>query len=446
MQRWQCLNEKLGLAKPAAPSESAGQKSRLQFDRHRSVSVNSKLGTSAKLPRRRSKSNAGAARYDEILTAMRDELRRTRPQAARPKSAPISEVHCDQPSRKSSNVQLYTGAGAEDPLQRSPSQTTVPVRPLLSSRISSRSRSCQQPKVDSQLKPIPLKSELFSPLKTQQHSSRSPLSSSSMLASPVEAEFAFRTGGLSSVVDENSRRASGSSGASGAVDSGVGPGIRSGKQSMSDRSASVPSSEGDEVLAFSKRPFTKFGLPESEPEPSRITARPSLAERTRISMAFRSRDDVGNGLLPDEPPLPLLLAEYPSSRVEATTAETNSLDERTSLAGRTRQSISLAPLAPSCPKGHSRTRSSIYPVNQFDTPAVDARRSSIGVGSPPRNGRRDVTPRESLFSPDAEYDSVFKPRPKVAMSPVGSPALVAVGAVNALVDGDGVRGSPLVGR
>jgi len=47
---------------------------------------------------------------------------------------------------------------------------------------------------------------------------------------------------------------------------------------------------------------------------------------------------------------------------------------------------------------------------------MKASRSSLG-------GTRDTTPRDKLFEQDAEYASVFKSRPKIAMSPVLSPEL-----------------------
>jgi len=52
----------------------------------------------------------------------------------------------------------------------------------------------------------------------------------------------------------------------------------------------------------------------------------------------------------------------------------------------------------------------IYPINQFETP-----------GEPQAVPVRNSTPTEKLFSPDADYSSVFKSRPKVALSPVISP-------------------------
>lgn len=53
---------------------------------------------------------------------------------------------------------------------------------------------------------------------------------------------------------------------------------------------------------------------------------------------------------------------------------------------------------------------------------------------------RELTPPEELFSPGAGYDSVFKSRPKVGFSPVGSPELGDGGVED---DGMGDEESPL---
>jgi hypothetical protein len=58
-------------------------------------------------------------------------------------------------------------------------------------------------------------------------------------------------------------------------------------------------------------------------------------------------------------------------------------------------------------------RQSLFPVNQFETPGKQR--------LAPEDMRRDATPTEKLFSEDAEYSSVFKSRPKIALSPVWSP-------------------------
>jgi hypothetical protein len=90
----------------------------------------------------------------------------------------------------------------------------------------------------------------------------------------------------------------------------------------------------------------------------------------------------------------------------------------TTLAERTRKSMSLIPPLPTheTPRGPRRRgpRTS-FPVNQFETPRKSSR---------PSGGRSGAsTPQDKLFEEDAEYASVFKSRPRVALSPISSPAV-----------------------
>ncbi|KAJ5087690.1 hypothetical protein N7456_011306 [Penicillium angulare] len=87
------------------------------------------------------------------------------------------------------------------------------------------------------------------------------------------------------------------------------------------------------------------------------------------------------------------------------------------LAECTRKSMSLIPPlpsheAPTHPRQRRGPRVS-FPVNQFQTP-----RKSSGNG---RSGAS--TPQDKLFEEDAEYNSVFKSRPRIACSPISSPAV-----------------------
>lgn len=93
-----------------------------------------------------------------------------------------------------------------------------------------------------------------------------------------------------------------------------------------------------------------------------------------------------------------------------------------SLLDRTRQSMSLLP-----PPPNSRSRQSLaaqremrqsqyFPVNQFSTPPKEKPESSRSGAS---------TPRDEIFSEEAEYASIFKSRPRVALSPLMSPAIHA---------------------
>ncbi len=131
----------------------------------------------------------------------------------------------------------------------------------------------------------------------------------------------------------------------------------------------------------------------------------SLAERTRQSMAFATPSGF-QGLTAREaspPSTPSIAAKNESRYTD--NGSTNTLLERT------RQSISMLPPKPKASRKsiHNRRESKIYPTNQFETPKKQL--SMV----------EEATPPEVLFSPGAEYDSVFKSRPKIAVSPTPSP-------------------------
>ncbi|RAO70005.1 uncharacterized protein BHQ10_006017 [Talaromyces amestolkiae] len=92
--------------------------------------------------------------------------------------------------------------------------------------------------------------------------------------------------------------------------------------------------------------------------------------------------------------------------------------EPRSLLERTRQSMSLLPPPPtSRPPRQSlaaRRESERFPINQFATPPKEQ-------SEPSRSGAS--TPRDDLFTEEAEYASIFKSRPRVAHSPLMSPAV-----------------------
>lgn len=93
------------------------------------------------------------------------------------------------------------------------------------------------------------------------------------------------------------------------------------------------------------------------------------------------------------------------------------------LVERTRKSMSLIPPLPaheSQPKRRGPRPS--FPVNQFETPRKSARPKIT----------RSSTPQDKLFEEDADYASVFKSRPRVAHSPISSPAV----HVSPSMDGD----------
>lgn len=166
-------------------------------------------------------------------------------------------------------------------------------------------------------------------------------------------------------------------------------------------------------------------------------------------MAFKSSDDIGSidpdtanhmSLARSESPIPIIPSEPQSA-----------LGRRGTLHDRTRQSISALPSSTAVPlkinkkPSHARSRTSMYPVNQFETPQK-ARRSTVTLDPETTQRDRSITPREKLFEQDAEYSSIFKARPKVALSPIMSPEF-ADSSVNDSISIDEVgMSSPLVGR
>jgi hypothetical protein len=194
--------------------------------------------------------------------------------------------------------------------------------------------------------------------------------------------------------------------------------------------------------------------------PASYTPRPSLAERTRLSMAFNS----SGSQTPEEPSSSAIHTDKfplsPSNNTTPTPAQpTHNLVERT------RQSISsFTPTTPIPRRKHTRSRTSIHQhPEQTNTP----RRSSHGNLTPsqevdgeeeegfqPRSHQRIITPRDQLFEASAEYDSVFKSRPRVAHTPPLSPSVLdydedadfsMVGALKEL-DNEGALGSSPLGR
>lgn len=87
------------------------------------------------------------------------------------------------------------------------------------------------------------------------------------------------------------------------------------------------------------------------------------------------------------------------------------------LAERTRKSMSLIPPLPSHenPRPQRRGPRPSFPINQFETPRKTSQPGSIRSGA--------STPQDQLFEEDADYASVFKSRPRVALSPVSSPTV-----------------------
>jgi hypothetical protein len=135
----------------------------------------------------------------------------------------------------------------------------------------------------------------------------------------------------------------------------------------------------------------------------------SLMERTRMTMARTTSFDP----MPESPlPLPSpQLPEPPTAQPE--THRRATLLERTRLSMVAMQSKPRVSLGP---KERRKSRHSLFPVNQFDTPR---NRKSFELVEEENSAEK--TPKEVLFSDKVDYDRVFKSRPKIATSPVFSP-------------------------
>ncbi|KAJ4360185.1 uncharacterized protein N0V89_000745 [Didymosphaeria variabile] len=125
----------------------------------------------------------------------------------------------------------------------------------------------------------------------------------------------------------------------------------------------------------------------------------SLMERTRMSMVRTTSFEP----ISESPSLPL---------PEPATVQ----DKHAALMERTRLSMaamSSKPRASLASKERKPKRpSQVFPINQFDTPR--ARRSDFLTVEE----ETEKTPKESLFSDEVDYASVFKSRPRIATSPV----------------------------
>lgn len=143
--------------------------------------------------------------------------------------------------------------------------------------------------------------------------------------------------------------------------------------------------------------------------PTPLKPQSSLAERTRKSMALaKAEDRIGSSIAQSEdiPSLPVRSPERVPSGSNDKTIGSETLVERT------RKSMSLLPVKPRAPRTSLAKKSSkVYPTNPFETPEK-SHTERPGFSTPP----------EELFSQNAKYASVFKSRPKIALSPAQTPS------------------------
>jgi len=157
----------------------------------------------------------------------------------------------------------------------------------------------------------------------------------------------------------------------------------------------------------------------------------TLAERTRLSLAMftakQPSEDNTHGIQhkaidfqSDQSQTSPDTRYGLSAGAAMNTADTQNHDPILTLEERTRQSMSLLSTAANANRRQSQLKTALtsqtFPVNQFETPRKAQEKNS---GWSPESD--ESTPREKLFDEGADYTSVFKSRPRIAVSPAMSP-------------------------
>lgn len=148
--------------------------------------------------------------------------------------------------------------------------------------------------------------------------------------------------------------------------------------------------------------------------PPKVPAPPkyqsSLVERTRESMALAKVEDRNESSISQAEDVPTLPIRAPGSLPSGSNLK---LTGSETLVERTRKSMSLLPVKSRAPRTSLLKKpSKVYPTNPFGTPKK-SHDDMPGISTPP----------EELFSQNAKYASVFKSRPKIALSPAQSPSV-----------------------
>lgn len=163
--------------------------------------------------------------------------------------------------------------------------------------------------------------------------------------------------------------------------------------------------------------------PESPPSPAADSGQAPDTQQDPDLPPLHSEIQTGLGQL-HPPPVVRLDPESPSSesdsQPEPEPEPTKTPRSNYTLIERTRKSMSLIPPQTNDTQSRSRPRRAprpSFPVNQFET----KRKSSTTNGPGARSGAS--TPQDKLFEEDVDYASVFKSRPRVALSPISSPAV-----------------------
>ncbi|KAJ8106483.1 hypothetical protein OPT61_g9508 [Boeremia exigua] len=152
------------------------------------------------------------------------------------------------------------------------------------------------------------------------------------------------------------------------------------------------------------------------------TPSPVKKPQPRMSMSLVERTRMTLSRTPSFEPVP----EFPDTLPQAPptvlpVSSDDQLNNVTTLLERTRLSMAATSNRAAPPhepaRKHSRKpRTSLFPVNQFD-----AAHNHNPLEPPEQAKSGTQTPQEDLLQADADYDRVFKSRPRIATSPIFSP-------------------------
>ncbi|CRG86937.1 hypothetical protein PISL3812_03950 [Talaromyces islandicus] len=184
------------------------------------------------------------------------------------------------------------------------------------------------------------------------------------------------------------------------------------------------------------------------PSPNIQVTTPGNVLRPLTPDAYEQKQDKYRRPLPDSDDLPagnsFDIAEnsYSEQEPELPALPSDKFEHRqSSLLERTRQSMSLLPAQRSRQSLAARRQtrqSQVFPINQFETPPREQQPAPSQSGA--------STPRDEIFSDEADYASVFKSRPRVVQSPLMSPAIhVGLDSNQGMYDEDEGSGLDLVG-
>jgi hypothetical protein len=431
---------------PVAQTPAPKRDTPLCFDRHQNLSIHD-LEDLPNSPADRPVRDRTAVltKYDDLLTAMREELRRnaTPGQQQQPVVPPSRETLRDSrrislrpvPHQHSRDVSMSMSPSPTEGHRRSPSQTAVPMRAHLTRRVSSRSRSYAQPKVISQRELVPLKSELFSPLKGGKRMSMvsgvgpSPLGAFDQEPPSLLASNRYSDDSLDGTLRRRGRDDSISNQSASATAQ-----FASSRASSNSRSSSplnnLPSTGSLDLSQQQRRRSSLAArIPVVPSGHAGAGMRTTLADRTRMSMAFQPMQN--SATAGDD--FDLTISNGRPNRSSSIVDESHQdSPSAAALLERTRHSIARAPPVHHTKTNsqhkstHSRSRSIIYPVNQFDSPPSSANRTRLTHTSYDNENYEDesrlaVGSAEDQSTVEGDYASVFRARPKVKLSPVLSP-------------------------